>query len=344
MCYSLIKPLLFCLDPERAHYLALNSLKILSTLGLARLLPAPTPLPRQIMGLTFPNPVGLAAGFDKNGDYIDALATLGFGFIEVGTVTPKPQEGNPRPRLFRLSQQEAIINRLGFNNKGVDYLVKQLQKKRFRGIIGVNIGKNRDTSLENATHDYLYGFQRLAPYASYITINISSPNTPELRSLQHGELLRELLHSLKNEQTQFLKAEKKYVPLIVKLAPDLTFDELKIISQTLLLEKIDGIIATNTTITRPYLEETSETKESGGLSGKPLCSLSTQVIKNLQSLLMNKIPIIASGGLVSEKAALEKLAAGASLVQVYSGLIFRGPGFVTSLVKKLAALSELSQT
>ncbi len=332
MCYALIKPILFRIDPEKAHYLALNGLNLLHTLRLTKLFPSPPSLPRKVLGLTFPNPIGLAAGFDKNGDYIDALAALGFGFIEVGTVTPKPQEGNPRPRLFRLSQQEAIINRLGFNNKGVDYLVERLRKKRFQGIVGVNIGKNRDTPLEQAVNDYLYSFRRVAPYASYITINISSPNTPGLRNLQHGELLGELLRVLKKEQALFFDKEKKYLPLVVKIAPDLTFDELKIIAETLVSEKIDGVIATNTTITRPGMNELPSAKETGGLSGRPLCSLSTTVIQDLARLLENKVPIIASGGLLSENAVQEKFTAGAVLAQIYTGLIYRGPCWIRVLI------------
>jgi len=335
MCYRLLKPALFRLEPENAHRLALHSLQLLETLGLSRLLPSLPSAPRTVMGLAFPNPVGLAAGFDKNGDYIDALAALGFGFIEVGTITPKAQDGNPPPRLFRLTEEEAIINRLGFNNKGVDYLVERLQQKRFQGILGVNLGKNRDTSLENAVEDYIYSFRRVAAYASYITINISSPNTPELRNLQHGELLRELLQQLKREQAQLLESSKKYLPLVLKLAPDLNDEALRQIAETLLAEKIDGVIATNTTLSREGVKDQVQAREAGGLSGKPLCALSTAVIRKLQNILQNKIPIIASGGVFSETAAQEKLQAGASLVQVYSGFIYQGPGWVRKLIKNL---------
>lgn len=335
MCYRLVRPLFFRLDPEKAHYLALNSLKLLSVLSLTKLLGSPPLLPRTLMGLQFPNPIGLAAGFDKNGDYIDALADLGFGFIEVGTITPKPQEGNPRPRLFRLAPAEAIVNRMGFNNKGVDYLVERLRKKRFEGILGVNLGKNRDTSLENAAQDYVHSFRLVAPYASYITINISSPNTPELRNLQHGDLLRDLLRSLKKEQARFQESSQKYLPLVVKIAPDLNAEELKVIAENLLAEKIDGVIATNTTLSREGVKDLPEAKEAGGLSGKPLCSLSTEVISQLHRILQGQIPIIASGGIVSAEAAQEKLKAGASLVQVYSGLIYQGPGWVRRLGQQL---------
>ncbi len=339
MCYRLIRPLFFQLDSERAHYLALNGLNFLSALRLTRLIPSPPSLPRTVMGLHFPNPIGLAAGFDKNGDYIDALSDLGFGFIEVGTITPKAQEGNPRPRLFRLAPAEAIINRLGFNNKGVDYLVERLRKKHFQGILGVNLGKNRDTPIENAAEDYIHSFRLVAPYASYITINISSPNTPALRNLQHGDLLRDLLRFLKKEQAQFFESSKKYLPLVVKIAPDLTAEELKVIAESLLFEKIDGVIATNTTLSRDDVKDLAEAKEPGGLSGKPLCALSTEVIRKLHQLLQGQIPIIASGGIVSAEAAQEKLRAGASLVQVYSGLIYQGPGWVRQLGLQLKANS-----
>jgi len=335
MCYALLKKILFRLDPETAHYLALKSLKLMTNLRLSQLFPKVPPLPRTVMGLNFPNPIGLAAGFDKNGDYLDALATLGFGFLEIGTITPRPQEGNPRPRLFRLTEQEAIINRLGFNNKGVAHLVEQLQKKRFQGILGINLGKNKDTALEKAADDYLYSFRLVAPYASYVTINISSPNTPELRNLQHGDLLRELLRSLKKEQAQFLETTKKYVPLVVKIAPDLSTEELELIAESLLSEKIDGVIATNTTLNREGLENLPEATQAGGLSGKPLSKRSTELIKNLYKLLGAQIPIIASGGVISEKDAQEKINAGAVLVQVYSGLIYQGPWWIAQLVKKL---------
>ncbi len=335
MLYKLLKPVFFQLDPEKAHSIALKSLQFLYRLKLTSFFSSPPPLPVKVMGLNFPNPVGLAAGLDKNGDYIDALASLGFGFIEVGTITPRPQEGNPRPRLFRLAREEAIINRLGFNNKGVDYLVDRLRKKHFRGILGVNLGKNKETPLEKAAEDYIYSFRRVAPYASYITINISSPNTPELRKLQQGDLMRDLLRALKKEQILYFETSKRYLPLVVKIAPDLNSDELKQIAETLLAEEIDGVIATNTTIRRDSIEHLPQANEAGGLSGKPLSSLSTSVIQSLHSLLQNKIPIIASGGLVSEKAALEKQTAGARLFQLYSGLIYQGPGLIKVLIQGL---------
>jgi dihydroorotate dehydrogenase len=335
MAFALLKKILFKLDPESAHGVALKGLQLAHRLGLSKFFPSPPRSQHELMGLSFPNAVGLAAGFDKNGDYIDALAMLGFGFIEIGTITPRPQEGNPRPRLFRLTPEEAIINRLGFNNKGVEHLVKAVQKISFRGILGINIGKNRDTPLEKAVDDYLYCWRRVAPYASYITLNISSPNTPELRNLQHGNHLSSLLYSLKKEQALFAATQQKYVPLVVKLAPDLTVEELERIAEQLLAEKIDGVIATNTTLSREEILSSPYAAQAGGLSGKPLSQRSTTVIKNLYRCLEDKIPIIASGGIVSEQDALEKITAGARLVQVYTGLIYQDPWWIARLAKKL---------
>jgi dihydroorotate dehydrogenase len=325
--YNTIKKLLFHLDPETAHGFTLKSLKLGHCLGLTNFLPKPPSSPCTFMGINFPNRVGLAAGLDKNGDYIEALASLGFGFIEVGTITPKPQDGNPTPRLFRVTEHEAIINRMGFNNKGCDHLVERLKQTKFKGILGVNIGKNRDTSIENAVDDYLYGFRALAPYASYITINISSPNTESLRALQQADMLKALLGNLKAEQAEFAK-QKKYVPLVVKIAPDLTPDDIEDIAKILLSEKIDGVIATNTTVSRDGVEDVPYGNEVGGLSGRPLTSSSTAVIQQLSQLLRGQIPIIASGGVMNGADAAEKFAAGASLVQLYTGLIYRGPGLI----------------
>jgi dihydroorotate dehydrogenase len=318
---TFIRKLLFHLPPETAHYLALTTLKLAHQLNLIK--PSLiTTTPQTIMGLSFPNPIGLAAGLDKNGDYIDALASLGFGFIEIGTVTPKPQSGNPQPRLFRLPKQSALINCMGFNNKGVDYLVERLKQKKAAGIIGVNIGKNRDTPITSAADDYVFCFQRVAPYASYITINISSPNTENLRTLQQSDHLNHLLAILKSEQAIFFQTTKKYVPLVVKISPDLTSTELEEISQVLLANKIDGVIATNTTL---------NTSPAGGLSGRPLAQLSTEIIYNLSKQLNNKIPIIGCGGIFSMKDMHDKLSAGASLIQLYTGLVYEGIG----LIKKL---------
>jgi dihydroorotate dehydrogenase len=327
--YSILKKILFCLDPETAHKVSLESLKLLANLGFIS--PSKATKPVELMGLKFPNPIGLAAGLDKNGDYIEALAALGFGFIEIGTVTPKPQSGNPKPRLFRLVEEEALINRLGFNNKGLDYVVNRLKKTKYKGILGVNIGKNRDTPIENAQDDYILGFRAVAPFASYVTVNISSPNTAGLRDLQQSDLLSILLKKLKQEQS----LQKKYVPLVVKIAPDLLPDDVKNIADILLHEKIDGVIATNTTVSREGVESSSLAKETGGLSGKPLTHNATQIIKNLALALNNKIPIIGCGGISSAKDGGDKISAGASLVQVYTGLIYQGPKLIQDLIKNI---------
>lgn len=329
MLYSLIKPLLFRMDPEKAHHLTLRLLQISHTLGINKFYKKKY-LPCQLMGLHFDNPIGLAAGLDKSGDYIDALAELGFGFIEVGTVTPKPQAGNPLPRLFRLPKYKAIVNRMGFNNKGLDYLVEKLKLMKYKGVLGVNIGKNRDTPLEQAHQDYVMGFCGVAPYASYVTINISSPNTEGLRNLQHGESLTHLLQQLKQEQKFFFEANKKYVPLVVKISPDLTSAEIKNMGEILLSQKIDGVIATNTTINHSDIENFQQV---GGLSGKPLFQKSTEIIKNLKEVVQQQIPIIGCGGIFTAKDVEEKFKAGADLIQLYSGLIYEGPGIIDKVAK-----------
>ena len=328
--YPYLKKLLFLFEPERSHTIALKSLQLAYHCGLLRFLAKPAPHPRTIMGLTFPHPIGLAAGLDKNADYVDALATLGFSFIEIGTVTPKPQIGNPRPRLFRLVEQEALINRMGFNNKGVEYVANKLEKTHYRGILGVNIGKNKDTPLEHAVDDYLLCFRRLWKCASYLTINISSPNTPGLRELQQADALTMLLAALKKEQGEIAKMHR-YVPLIVKISPDLSSTELHDLAMILLQQQIDGVIATNTTIQREGVETSLLANETGGMSGRPLQIRSTQVIKQLHHLLQNKIPIIASGGVMDKASIQEKLNAGASLVQIYTGFIYHGPKIIREL-------------
>jgi len=315
------------LPPETAHHVTLQWLTLSTQLGLWKKKPCLQP-PIEVMGLTFPNYVGLGAGLDKNGDYIDALSVLGFGFIEVGTVTPRPQLGNPKPRLFRLVSEEAIINRMGFNNKGVDYLVTRLKKMHYKGILGINIGKNKDTTTDDATKDYLYCFKKVAPYASYITINISSPNTEKLRELQHGELLQHLLSALKQAQQNFFISHQKYVPLVVKVSPDLTLDEMKAMAQIFMNEKIDGIIATNTTVDRSQVSS----QTSGGLSGKPLMQRSTNVLKTFHQYLEGKIPLIGCGGIQNGHDAKAKLAAGASLLQIYTGLIYQGPDLIQTIL------------
>ncbi len=294
--------------------------------------------PRQVMGLSFPNSVGLAAGLDKNGEYIDALAALGFGFIEIGTVTPRPQPGNPRPRLFRLPEAEAIINRMGFNNRGVDYLLEQVARAEYRGVLGINIGKNFDTPVERAADDYLIGLRKVYAAASYVTVNISSPNTANLRQLQEGEALTALLAALKREQTDLAQRHGKYVPLAVKIAPDLSPEAVAAIAATLRELRLDAVIATNTTVSREGVAGLPGAGESGGLSGRPLTQRATAVVSQLSAALAGELPIIAVGGILSAEDAAAKLHAGASLVQIYSGLIYRGPALVAEVA---AALRDL---
>jgi dihydroorotate dehydrogenase len=338
--YGFFKNILFRFQPETAHYLSLQALQAAHNSGLSRLLPIPLKLPVKLMGLTFANPVGLAAGMDKSGDYLEGLAALGFGFIEVGTVTPKPQDGNARPRLFRLPHQQAIINRMGFNNKGCDYVVNKLKHTSYRGVLGVNIGKNSFTPIEQASDDYVYVFRRVAPYASYVTLNISSPNTQSLRELQHGHMLQALLQTMKQEQQAFAAHSSKYVPLVIKIAPDLNDEELQTIAEVALAEKIDGIIATNTTLSRTGVEQSAHAAEQGGLSGKPLTEKSTAIIAKLHLLLEGKIPLIASGGVSSAEDVQNKMLAGAQLVQLYSGLVYRGPWFVAEAVASCEQISR----
>jgi dihydroorotate dehydrogenase len=329
--YQLLKKFLFILDPEKAHFIALKSLQLAQQLGLTRLFAQVPDKPCTIMGLRFPNQIGLAAGLDKNGDYIDALAALGFGFIEIGTITPKAQAGNPLPRLFRLREHEALINRMGFNNKGVKYAKRRLEKMRYRGILGINIGKNKDTPNANAIEDYLFGFRELAKFASYITINISSPNTEALRDLQQSAALSGLLAALKAEQKTLAAAQHKYTPLVVKIAPDMSAEEVRALAAILLQYQIDGVIATNTTTSRAEVKDSLYANEKGGLSGKPLRARSTLIVKQLYAVLQDRIPIIASGGIVDKQSAQEKLASGAKLLQLYTGLIYQGPSIISQL-------------
>jgi dihydroorotate dehydrogenase len=336
MMYSLLRPLLFRLPPETAHHFTLHTLKALHRLKLTKLFFGKIPdAPCTVMGLNFPNPVGLAAGMDKNAEYIDSLAALGFGFIEVGTVTPRPQPGNPQPRLFRLSAAQALINRMGFNNQGVDKLLDNVQKAHFSGILGINIGKNFDTPLEKAVDDYLIGLHKVYAHADYVTVNISSPNTPGLRQLQQGEELDRILNPLKQAQQQLATQHNKYVPLVIKIAPDLSEAEVTIIADKLLAYNIDGVIATNTTLSRVGVENLPYAFEAGGLSGAPLSARATQIVQQLSATLQGKIPIIAAGGVMSAADAQEKIKAGASLVQIYTGLIYRGPALVKALPKDL---------
>ena len=334
MIYPLFRPLLFTLDPETAHHATLDALKSAHQLGLL-CAKHPTSAPRTVMGLTFPNPVGLAAGLDKNGAYLDALAALGFGFIEIGTVTPRPQPGNPRPRMFRLPEAMGIINRMGFNNFGVDALIENVKSAKYKGILGINIGKNFDTPIENAASDYLTGLRKVYHYASYVTINISSPNTKNLRQLQSGDELDALLGQLKTEQENLAKLHGKYVPLTVKIAPDLDRGEIHKIAELLISHRIDGVIATNTTLSREGVENLPHANESGGLSGAPVREKSTAVIRELAAALNGALPIIGVGGILNGADAVEKIQAGAALVQLYSGMIYRGPELVGETIKAL---------
>jgi dihydroorotate dehydrogenase len=335
--YSLVRPLLFRLDPETAHNLTLRGLNLLQRSGLLGMLaPAIPARPRRVMGLDFPNPVGLAAGLDKDGTCIDALAALGFGFIEIGTVTPRPQPGNPRPRLFRLPGAHAIINRMGFNNLGVDNLLENVRRARYRGILGINIGKNFDTPIARAAEDYLTGLRKVYEAASYVTVNISSPNTQNLRQLQQADELGGLLGQLKEEQARLAQQHGRYVPLALKIAPDLDTGQIIAIADLLLQYEIDGVIATNTTLSRIGVEGLPQGTETGGLSGAPVRVPSTAVVKQLSLALAGKIPIIGVGGILNGLDAQEKLLAGASLVQVYSGLIYRGPALIGEIRRELA--------
>lgn len=343
MPYALLRRALFCLDPETAHDVTFNLLRRLGYGPLNRLFASHVPAsPRTVMGIRFPNPVGLAAGLDKNGDYLDVLGALGFGFIELGTITPRPQPGNPRPRLFRLIKAQALINRLGFNNQGVDYLLERIKSIRYPGVIGINIGKNAVTPLAQAIDDYRTGLQKVYPYAHYVAVNISSPNTPGLRDLQQGEALIQLLVALKIEQAQLAEKHGRYVPLAVKIAPDLDDKAIDWIAETLMEHGIDGVIATNTTCLRPGVAELPYAQEEGGLSGKPLAERSTQVIVRLQKTLQNQLPIIAVGGILCGADAEAKLAAGASLVQLYTGLIYRGPSLVREVAEVLKSKTSQS--
>lgn len=337
--YTLARPLLFAMDPEAAHNLTLPALKRASALGLTRLVKRPAFDPRTVMGITFPNPVGLAAGLDKDGAYIDALAELGFGSIEVGTVTPRPQAGNPKPRIFRLPAASGIINRMGFNNGGVDAFVANVQASKFyqnrEGVLGLNIGKNADTPIERAADDYLHCLEKVYPYASYVTVNISSPNTKNLRQLQGASELDALLAQLKQAQARLAAQHKRYVPLALKIAPDIDGEQIKNIAGALLRHKIDGVIATNTTLSRDAVAGLPHGAEAGGLSGAPVFQLSNNVIRLLKAELGNELPIIGVGGIMRGADAKTKIEAGAQLVQLYSGLIYSGPALVNACAQAL---------
>jgi dihydroorotate dehydrogenase len=335
--YPFARPFLFALDAETAHALALEGLDRAAQLGVAQALAPRLPASKvTVMGITFPNRVGLAAGLDKNAAHLRGLATLGFGFLEVGTVTPRAQPGNPKPRMFRLPRSRALINRLGFNNGGVDALVANVAKSRYTGVLGINIGKNFDTPNKRAAEDYLTCLRAVYPHAHYITVNISSPNTQGLRDLQAEDALNALLARLKREQAALATALGRYVPLAVKIAPDLTDDALRGIARLLEAHAIDGVIATNTTLARDAVKSEPRAQETGGLSGAPLRERSTAVIRTLADALGGALPIIGVGGIMSGDDAREKIAAGASLVQLYTGLIYRGPALVAECVEALA--------
>ena len=337
MFYALARTALFALDPEVAHHLALHSLAKLQTLHLSRLLGSRIHAPQEVMGLRFDNPVGLAAGLDKNGEYIDALAAMGFGFIEVGTVTPRPQPGNPKPRMFRLTEHEALINRLGFNNQGLDAFVDNVKRASFKGVLGLNIGKNADTPIDKAVDDYVTCLRGVYPYASYVTVNISSPNTKGLRDLQAAEQLEKLLSTLKTEQTRLAKKHKRHVPLALKIAPDLDLKSIRDIATLTIENNFEAIIATNTTTSRDAVRGHAHAGELGGLSGKPLFSPSTEVLRELAKTIKGRIPIIGVGGILSGADAKAKMNAGASLVQIYTGFIYKGPDLIRDAVKAIIA-------
>ena len=333
--YALLRPLLFKLDAEQAHHFTLDGLARAYRLGLLQKVAHHT-CPTTLMGLSLPNPVGLAAGLDKNGQYIDALAALGCGFIEIGTVTPKAQAGNPKPRLFRVPEHQAVINRMGFNNQGIDAMIQNIEKSRFNGILGINIGKNATTPIENAADDYLLCLEKAYAHAGYITVNISSPNTQNLRALQGGDELSALLSALKNKQAHLAAAHGRYVPLAVKIAPDLNEQQVADIAHAAIQTEIDGIIATNTTIDKSALGHHPLAGEQGGLSGAPVREASNRVLKQLLAELEGRLPVIGVGGILSGADAAAKLHMGAAAVQVYSGLIYRGPALVKECLRACA--------
>ena len=341
--YGLARSLLFQMDPERAHALGLSLLDTAYRTGTTPLVARGVkPFPVKVLGMRFPNPVGLAAGLDKNGAHIDALFALGFGFVEVGTVTPRPQAGNPKPRMFRLPEHRALINRLGFNNDGVDALVRNVERARRKGdgILGINIGKNKDTPNEEAGRDYLHCLERVYALADYVTINISSPNTAGLRELQEEQALRRLLGELREAQERLGAKHGKRVPLVVKVAPDLADEDIEVTARVLGELQVDGVVATNTTVSRIAVHQHPLAKEAGGLSGEPLMAKSTSVLRMLRTRLPEAIPLIGVGGILSGADAVKKMAAGADLVQCYTGLIYRGPALIGECVEAIRRRKE----
>ena len=335
--YSLIRRALFATDPETAHGLALESLRLGQAVGATHLLCKHKSLPVTVMGLQFPNPVGMAAGMDKNGDYIDALGSIGFGFIEVGTVTPRPQPGNPKPRVFRIEKAQAMINRLGFNNKGVDHMVRQLKRHNFSGILGVNIGKNFDTPNSRAAEDYLICLRKVYSHADYVTINISSPNTSGLRDLQEAAQLDSLLQKLNEERQALADTYQKRVPLVIKVAPDLEDDQIPEIAEVVVRNEFDGLIATNTTITRDTVKGMQHANEQGGLSGAPVKDMANHVLTEFRAVLPPEVALIGTGGITNGKDAARKMQLGANLVQFYTGFVYKGPDLVIDCLNAIEA-------
>lgn len=334
--YPLLRKVLFSNDAEWSHDITLRILARFNQRPLQRLIQQRLPAkPVTLLGLTFPNPVGLAAGLDKNGTCIQALSALGFGFIEVGTVTPKPQAGNAKPRMFRIPEREALINRMGFNNDGVDALVERVKKAQFKGVLGINIGKNKDTPDSEGNADYLYCLEKVYPHASYVTVNISSPNTPGLREFQYGTHLSSLLRVLKQKQSELHKLHQRYVPILVKIAPDMSEEQVHGFALAMLEFGLDGIIATNTTLDREFVAGCQNANEAGGLSGQPLTDKSETIIRWLRAALPADYPIIGVGGISTAEQAQARLAAGANLIQVYTGFIYRGPALIKEIVKSL---------
>jgi dihydroorotate dehydrogenase len=336
MFYKFAQKALFLADPEIAHELSMEGLRLGHNLGATRFLCKAANQPVQCMGLDFPNPVGVAPGLDKNGDYFEALGDLGFGFVEIGTTTPRPQPGNPKPRIFRLTEARAMINRLGFNNKGVDHLVNRVKKHRFKGVLGINIGKNFDTPIENAVDDYLNCLEKVYPYADYVTANISSPNTKNLRELQSEDLLDKLLGRLSRRRAELAEQHGRCIPLAIKVAPDLEDDAIPVIADVVTRHRMDAVIATNTTISREGVEGLKHAGEAGGLSGAPLKRRADQVLAALRKALPEEIALIGVGGITRGQDAVDKLDLGASLVQFYTGMVYRGPELVTECLQAIA--------
>ncbi|WP_226704450.1 quinone-dependent dihydroorotate dehydrogenase [Microbulbifer elongatus] len=339
--YQHLRKFMFALDPERSHHLSMDAIGAAERLGLMSLFTSQIPDdPVELMGLTLPNPVGLAAGLDKNAQAFNGLGALGFGFVEVGTVTPRPQPGNPHPRLFRLPEAEAIINRMGFNNEGVDYLLERVKRRRYSGVLGINVGKNFDTPVENAADDYCLCMEKVYAHADYITANVSSPNTKGLRDLQFGDSLSQLLEALKEKQNSLAAEHDRYVPLAVKIAPDMDEEAIQQVAKTLRDHDIDGVIATNTTIDKSSVKHLEHGSEEGGLSGRPLAKRSTEVIRQLSEALKGEIPIIGVGGIFDGESAADKIRAGATAVQIYSGFIYRGPEVIREAAAAIAELHK----